>query len=92
MTTGRALAALILVLAFSSQVSQADQIVLSNGDRLTGKVVSKAEDRLKFHTEYAGDINVDWKDVVSIATDDPVTVLSPGGELRTGRLEKTPSG
>jgi len=81
-----------LALAFSVPIAQADQILLANGDRLTGKVVSKSDDILKFHTEYAGEINVQWKDVVSITTDAPVTILSPGGELQTGRLEKTPSG
>jgi len=81
----------MLAAIFSLPAAQADQIVLVNGDRLTGKVVSKAEDTLRFHTEYAGEIKVRWKDVVSITTDASVTVLSPGGELRTGRLETTPS-
>lgn len=92
MAAHNTLAASMLVLVFSLPVAKADRIVLVNGDRLTGKVVSKAEDTLKFHTEYAGDIKIRWKDVVSITTDDPVTVLSPEGELRTGRLESTTSG
>lgn len=88
----RALVALLLMMVFSLHSARADQIVLVNGDRITGKAISKTEDTLKFRTEYAGEINVRWKDVVSITTDAPVTVLSPEGELRTGRLEKTPSG
>lgn len=92
MAAHRVLTLFWFALAISVPVAQADQIVLANGDRLSGKVVSKSEDILMFRTEYAGEINVKWKDVVSITTDAPVTVLSPGGELRTGRLEKTPSG
>ena len=91
MTACRALAVLMFLLAFSP-ASRADQIELANGDRLTGKVVAKTEDTLKFRTEYAGEINVRWKDVVSITTDTPVTVLSPEGELRTGRIKKIRSG
>jgi putative salt-induced outer membrane protein YdiY len=80
------------MIVFSVQAAYADQIVLVNGDRLTGKVVSKAEDTLKFRTEYAGDINVRWKDVVSITTDAPVTVMSADGELKKVRLERAASG
>lgn len=92
MALRRALTALLLVTICSLNAAHADQIVLTNGDRLTGEVVSKAEDTLKFRTEYAGEINVRWKDVVSISTDAPVTVMSADGELRKGRLEKTLSG
>jgi putative salt-induced outer membrane protein YdiY len=92
MAAYHALTASLLVLVFSLPSAQADQIVLANGDRLTGEVVSKSEDTLKFRTEYAGEISVRWKDVVSISTDAPVTVMSADGELRKGRLEKTASG
>jgi putative salt-induced outer membrane protein YdiY len=92
MTNCRAPAVLILMLTFSWQVSRADQIVLVNGDRLTGKVVSKADDTLKFRTDYAGEIAVQWKDVASITTDAPVTVMSANGELKNVRLERAGSG
>lgn len=92
MAARRALGALLFLMVLWLHTAHADQIVLVNGDRLTGKVVSKAEDTLRFHTEYAGEIKVRWKDVVSITTDASVTVLSPKDKLRTGRLEKTPSG
>ena len=92
MALHRALAASLLMVIFSLPLAYADQIVLANGDRLTGELVSKGEDTLKFRTEYAGEINVRWKDVVSITTDAPVTVLSTDGELRQGRLERSASG
>lgn len=92
MSARAAFISLVLVLVFGLPGAQADQITLANGDRLTGKVVSKSEDTLKFRTEYAGEIDVRWKDVTSITTDAPVTVLSTEGNLRTGRLEVAPSG
>ncbi len=92
MTDCRALAALMLALTFSWQVSRADQIMLVNGDRLTGKVVSKSGDTLKFRTDYAGEIAVQWTDVASITTDAPVTVMSADGELKNVRLERAGSG
>jgi putative salt-induced outer membrane protein YdiY len=92
MALGRALAALVLVMVFSLHSAHADQIVLVNGDRLTGKVVSKSEDTLRYRTEYAGEIKVRWKDVVSITTDEPVTVMSADGELEAVRLERAGAG
>lgn len=86
------LAASMLVVIFSLPAAQADRIVLVNGDRLTGKVVSKAEDTLKFRTDYAGVIAVHWNDVASITTDAPVTVMSADGELKNVRLERGGTG
>ncbi len=88
----RALAALHLVMVFALHSAHADQIVLKNGDRLTGKVVSKTDDTLTYRTEYAGEIKVRWKDVVSIATDEPVTVMSADGKLEKVRLERAGAG
>lgn len=92
MTAWRALAALLLGLAVSLPMARADQIVLTNGDRLTGKVVSKDEKTLKYRTEYAGEIKVLWKDIISITTDEPVVVMSADGELEKARLEPAGAG
>ncbi len=92
MAVCRAFASLLLMMVFALHSAHADQIVLKNGDRLTGKVVSKKDDTLKFRTEYAGEIKVRWKDVVSITTDEPVTVMSADGKLEKVRLERAGTG
>lgn len=85
-------AVLLFLTAFFLQAARADQIMLANGDRLTGKVISKAGDTLTFETEYAGKIVIRWNDVVSVTTDAPVTILSADGKLHEGRLERAASG
>ena len=85
-------AVLLLFTVFFLQAARADQVMLANGDRLTGKVISKADDTLTFETEYAGKIKIRWSDVVSVMTDQPVTVMSADGKLQKGRLERTASG
>lgn len=85
-------AVLLFLTVFFLQAARADQVMLANGDRLTGKVISKADDTLTFETEYAGKIKIRWKDVVSVTTDKPVTVMSVDGKLQKGRLERTASG
>jgi putative salt-induced outer membrane protein YdiY len=65
---------LALLLLFCG-VAGADQLVMKNGDRLTGTVVNKAGDWLTFETAYAGKLKIKWADVAELSLDQPVTVL-----------------
>ena len=38
----------------------ADQVSLKNGDRLTGTIVKSDGKTLVLHTDYAGDVNLNW--------------------------------
>lgn len=49
--------------------------MLRNGDRLTGEVLGKTDDRLILRTEYAGEITVRWSAVASLQTERPINVL-----------------
>ena len=60
---------------FTASVVQADQLVLKNGDVLTGKVLHKSGDVLTFSTSYAGTLKVQWATVLSVTTDRPVKVM-----------------
>jgi hypothetical protein len=56
----------------------ADQVTLSNGDRVTGKVIKKQDDSLTIKSDLLGEVTVKWKDVASVTTDQPLTVgISP---------------
>lgn len=61
----------------------ADEVYLKNGDRITGKVKIMEEGKLVIGTSYAGDIRIDWKEVIDLKTDTPITVvLSDGTRLQ----------
>ena len=64
----------------------ADQIVLDNGDRITGKVTKKDGDSLTVTSDLMGAVTIKWAHVKSIATDDPVTVVLSGGKAVEGKL------
>jgi putative salt-induced outer membrane protein YdiY len=51
----------------------ADEVLLLNGDRLTGTIVSAAGGKLTIKTEAAGDVTVDLAKVKTFSTDEPVT-------------------
>jgi putative salt-induced outer membrane protein YdiY len=75
MRTGVVLAA--LALAAASGVALADEVLLKNGDRLSGSVVHLAGGRLRFRAGY-GELDLDWRDVAAVTTDAPVAVLRSG--------------
>lgn len=66
---------LLGLLLLSSGLGQADQLIMRNGDRISGTVVNKAGDWLLFDTAYAGKLKIKWADVAELSTDQPVTVL-----------------
>ena len=63
-------------------VGRADEIVLTNGDRITGSVRSLTDSKLVVNTEYAGDIKIDLSKIASVQTDAEMTlVLQDDGRL-----------
>jgi len=65
---------------------RADEIQFQNGDRLTGKIVKLADGKLGFDSKMAGTISVNWSDVATLASDDPVTVKLVGGTVIVDKL------
>lgn len=66
-----------------------DEVFLKNGDRLSGKVVSKSGDKLVFKTDYAGKINIQWADISHLTTDKPVRITLDDKTDLTGILSVT---
>jgi putative salt-induced outer membrane protein YdiY len=64
----------------------ADQIVLKNGDRVTGGVVKKDGKTLTVKTDQLGAVAIPWDQVQSIATEKPVTVVLQDGRTVKGTL------
>ena len=65
----------------------ADQIVLKNGDRITGTVISAEKGLLTLKTDYAEKIELKTDAVQRIETEQPVDVRLEGGEILTGPLK-----
>ena len=63
-----------------------DQVKLSNGDRVSGKIVSKDGDTLKVKTDLMGEVSIPWKSVESVSTESPLTVVLTAGKPLYGKL------
>ncbi|MBX3288029.1 MAG: DUF481 domain-containing protein [Acidobacteria bacterium] len=65
----------------------ADQIVLKNGDRITGKILKKDGDKIVIETESAGTITILWAAVERVASDEPLNLELTDGQLIKGTVE-----
>lgn len=64
----------LVVLLGMAPAGFADQITLKNGDRLTGTVVKSDGKTLILHTEFAGDITLDFKAITQITSETKLRV------------------
>jgi len=64
----------ILLLVISLPV-MADKLTLINGDQLSGQVVDKTSNNLKFKTNYAGTIIIKWHHIRDLQVDNPVLLM-----------------
>ena len=61
----------------------ADEVLLKNGDRITGKIDRLENNVLTVDTSYAGTLAIRWEEVEKLSTDGPVTtVFSEKSSLR----------
>jgi len=72
---------LLFALGFYPAGVPADELIMRNGDKLTGTVISKQGNVLKFRTPYADSIEIRWARVASLRTDKPVTLLLLDGTI-----------
>jgi putative salt-induced outer membrane protein YdiY len=83
--------AMLLVLAICRPLF-ADQIVMKNGDRLTGEIVRMENRTLVVETSYAGEIAIQWEQVSSIETDSVVHVVLEDNTAAHGVVKTVDTG
>ena len=79
----------IILLGALSSSAWADQVVLENGDRLTGQIVKFDGKNLTVKTEFAGEIDIKWSAVQRITSDQVLQVESSGGQTAVGQVTTT---
>ena len=76
----------ISALAIGALAAHADEVVLKNGDKVTGKVLDLAKGKLRVETAHSGVISVDWAQVATLKTDGPIRVKLTSGQTIEGRI------
>ena len=77
--------ALIVIFLYPAALF-ADQIVLKNGDRLTGTIEKSDDKALIIKTEFAGEVTVEWPAVEEINSTQALTVSLSDGKTVVGRV------
>jgi len=67
----------------------ADQVVLKNGDRLTGTITKSDDKTLLIKTEFAGDVTVQWPAVQEINSTQPLHITLANGKTVAGAVATT---
>ena len=53
-------------------MATADELVMSNGDRLTGTILVKQGNTLRFKVSYAGELQIAWNQIASLKASQPL--------------------
>jgi putative salt-induced outer membrane protein YdiY len=80
--------AALSIFAFCSTLF-ADQVVLKNGDRLTGSITKSDDKTLLIKTEFAGDVTVQWPAIQEISSAEPLHVALSNGKTVVGPITTT---
>ena len=80
------LATLSFLVLFTLLPARADQIVMKNGDRVSGSVVKKDGKDLTVKTDQFGAVTLSWDQIASIKTDKPVNVVLADGRKVKGTI------
>ena len=84
------LAAVLLVVAGPALAQRTDEVVLWNGNTITGEVKSLQQGKLKFKTDHAGTIYIEWEFISSITSSSFFEVENQRGEFFYGMLSPGP--
>ena len=76
----------VVIGVLSLNIIWADQIVMKNGDRVTGSVIKKDAKTVTVKTDNFGVVTLDWANVTSINVDKPINVV-----LGDGKAVRRPS-
>ncbi len=70
----RQILVLVFCLLFCVRSINADELIFTNGDRLTGKIDHLLEGKLVFKSDVIGKVTIDVSKIQTFSTDDPIAV------------------
>ena len=78
--------ALLAMLAFFSVMALADQVVLKNGDRISGDILKSDSKALVIKTEFAGEVTIQWSAIDEIHSTQSLHVEVKDAQPATGTI------
>ena len=89
----------ILTALLNTRLAWADQIVLKDGDRVTGEIIKKDGQTVTVRSKNFGTVTLKWDDVATVSTDQSLNVVLPDNitvksiiQTQDGRIRITAPG
>ncbi len=82
----------LTVVALCSASTHADEILLKNGDRLTGTILNKSGKFLELKTDYAAKVVIKWEAIKTLKTDKPLDITLSDKQELTGVVNTAADG
>ena len=82
----------MLLLIFLSNYARADEVILTNGDKLTGKIIEIKEGVLTLETNYSEPIKITYESVQKMNSSTPVELHLKDGEIFKGKITTNSNG
>jgi len=71
----------------SLATARADQIVLKDGDRITGDIVKKDGQTVTMHSKNFGTVTLKWDDIATVRSDQPLNVVLPNDQTVKANIQ-----
>jgi putative salt-induced outer membrane protein YdiY len=86
MTMRLRLCVAVLLTSLAWLPAAADQVTLTNGDRLSGSIVELSSERLRIKTEFLGELSIPRKAIASFTAEEPVHVTLTDKQVVVGTM------
>ena len=83
---------LLITLVLFTQLSYGDEILLKNGDRLTGKIVKLVDGKLTLKSDLTGEVTVELTNIQTLSSDEPLTVNLKDGTGLNQKINSAQAG
>lgn len=82
----------LAALTLCAFAAHADEVILKNGDKISGTVLSKSGSVLEIKTPYADKVVIKWDAIETLNSDKPMTVILKDKQELTGLAGKSENG
>ena len=76
----------VFSLLLTACAARADQVVLKNGDRLTGKIIFGDGKTLLLKSEFAGDVTIQWDAITGLESSENLNITLKDGTRLSGKV------
>ncbi len=83
---------IVLFLTSFTLPAKAGEVILINGDRLTGTIVAAVEGKLQLRSPLLGTVEIDMTHIESLSSDEMVTIVLADGRTLARRLHANTAG